>query len=851
MAQYEYLLPQVATGTFSGGSFRTTFVIVNNNSTAAFLEIALTADDGSALSVNMPGLGSGSEFPIMLAAGATFVYQTDGTGDLRAGAATVTSTQALGVSAVFAVYDTAGHFQTEAGVGNSAPATEFVIPIDTTGNFNTGVALYNPAATDASLTLKLIGLNGQQTSQATLTLGPSRHVARLISGAGQLFPTATNFRGTMVISSSVAVAAVTLRQNSAPLSYTSLPAVPRSEGKTQFSLPQVANGSFAQGSFRTTFVLFNMSQVPSTSVLTLTQDNGSPFPVKMVGGGASSNTHPVVLQPGGAAFLETDGTGGLAAGAATIQTVTGTIGAAAIFTVYDSQGKFATEAGVGDSPALTAMTIPVDIGSGYDTGVAFFNPGTAATTLSLNLFDSEGVAAGTTQLGLGVKNHTATFVSQLFAGKTLFRGSLAIVSSAGGIAAITLRQNSNPLSYTTLPVTSGTAQGGGSPTGSPLLPKEKSGVTAVGDLTVNETLNAGFKLSGTVKGAAITSLVSARTTSGDIYSGSVNYLTQKYLLIVPQGTYTLGVCYMPSPSMGGTTLCTYTDPTAVTVNSDTTRDITVSAVTTYAVSGTITGLTNLPSTSNLTLTLTSSDNKVMGVFSVDTTGAFQGQLPNGTYNAGLTVPQIKHTNTQTQHMNIFSLGNLTVSGSGTSRSFTVPPAAKISGTVRFTAPCAINDDAYVYAVDNAAGSLIGIEGCAFPPATSLVTIDPAGPYQLTLARDRTYTLSVVLPVLKDSVEIGTINYPTTGIVQALGGDVNINMDVPVLPSIITLSGKVTDGSGAGVANVGVSAYTAQVAGTTNLRFSASAQTDGSGNYTMKILQGTGYTISFDPPQPTP
>ena len=71
------------------------------------------------------------------------MLQTDGLGALKAGAARVTSTAAVSVSAIFAVYNESGVFQTEAGVGSSTPATEFVIPVDTTGSFNTGVAIFN------------------------------------------------------------------------------------------------------------------------------------------------------------------------------------------------------------------------------------------------------------------------------------------------------------------------------------------------------------------------------------------------------------------------------------------------------------------------------------------------------------------------------------------------------------------------------------------------------------------------------------------------------------------------------------------------------------------------------------
>jgi hypothetical protein len=57
-AQAEYILPQVAEGTFAEGSFRMTLVLVNNNDLAAVATIVLTADDGTPLQVTIPGLGT-------------------------------------------------------------------------------------------------------------------------------------------------------------------------------------------------------------------------------------------------------------------------------------------------------------------------------------------------------------------------------------------------------------------------------------------------------------------------------------------------------------------------------------------------------------------------------------------------------------------------------------------------------------------------------------------------------------------------------------------------------------------------------------------------------------------------
>src|SRR5262249_45805267 len=156
----------------------------------------------------------------------------------------------------------------------------------------------------------------------------------------------------------------------------SLPAVPRTGGKTQSNLSHVANGTFGGGSFRTTFPLFNTSSTAANVTVTLGRDDGSPFQVTMIGRGTAS-TFTLVLARGGSAFLETDGTGALE-GASAVITSDVPIGASAIFSVFDTQGKFLTEAGVGDAPAQTDLTLPVDISASSDTGIAFYNPNTNA-----------------------------------------------------------------------------------------------------------------------------------------------------------------------------------------------------------------------------------------------------------------------------------------------------------------------------------------------------------------------------------------------------------------------------------------------------------------------------------------
>jgi hypothetical protein len=338
-AQNKYYLSHIANGDYGDGSFRMTFILFNNTDvdTSALLE--LTNDSGQPLTMTIAGLGTDSEFTIQLPAGGSQILQTDGLGSLVAGAAVVTSAAKIGVSAIFTIYDRNGKYVTESGVGSSEPLNSFVLPVDTTGSFNTGLALFNLSGADAVITMTLRGTNGLPAATTPLTLNSHYHTAKFISGAGQLFPTISNFQGTLLIQSPVPIAAMVLRQNLTPLSYTSLPVVPTSSTKLTLNLAHVANGTFAGGSFKTSFLIFNISTSPANVTLTLTQDNGTPLIVTIPGRGTGSSFPFTNLAAGGSLFLQTDGSGSLAGGAATISSNV-PIGASGVFTVLSPQGAF-------------------------------------------------------------------------------------------------------------------------------------------------------------------------------------------------------------------------------------------------------------------------------------------------------------------------------------------------------------------------------------------------------------------------------------------------------------------------------------------------------------------------------
>jgi len=84
----------------------------------------------------------------------------------------------------------------------------------------------------------------------------------------------------------------------------------------------------------------------------------------------------------------------------------------------------------------------------------------------------------------------------------------------------------------------------------------------------------------------------------------------------------------------------------------------------------------------------------------------------------------------------------------------------------------------------------------------------------------------------------------------LGGNTTLNLVIPSLPGSATISGKVTDSSAKGIANVVVSAYSESIKDAAHVGFSAFGTTNADGNYSITVLSGTSYQPIFVPPVPS-
>ena len=397
-AQNNYYLPQVVDGIVPNGGLVTAIVVTNTAKAPATISIAATRDDSSARPLTLSGLRTNTRFTAKLGPGATRLFITDGSGDGTAGTVVVSSDVALSVSEILSNIDVTGNPLSESsasGLTDQDLALEYMIPVDATGNTNTGVALYNPSSLAATVTLNLVDASGQPAGSASLTLGPKGHTTRFT--AGDLFPAVSNFRGVLDISSKAKLAALAVRQNSASPAYTLLPAVNRIAHRMRFLLPQITDGPTSSGILQTTFLFTNLSAQPASVDLSLTANDGTPLAVNIPGVDSNSTFHTTIA-PGNAVFWQTDGASqSLSTGAAVIKS-TQPISVAAVITASDGQGGFLSETGLNASPVDFQFKVPFDNASNTTTGAAFFNAGAKPVTLTLNLLDPDGNQVASTQL---------------------------------------------------------------------------------------------------------------------------------------------------------------------------------------------------------------------------------------------------------------------------------------------------------------------------------------------------------------------------------------------------------------------------------------------------------------------
>lgn len=883
LAQSVYRLPQVANGE---NLIRTTFIFVNNGSVSAAVSLTLTRSNGQPMNLSIPGLPDTAVKAFNLPAGQTRLFTTDGQGPLAVGAARVDSSADIGVSAIFTILKSSGGVLTEAGIGASEPVTSFALAVDTTGPFNTGIAVQNTVVTRNRLTFQLFGANGQPGQTATRDLGLTEERQHLAVYVDELFPGLGDFRGRLVVSSEAPVAALTLRQGVSGSPLTTLPVIPLSSRQTSFNFAQFANGRSGNLGIKTQIVIFSLG-LGGTVDLALTKSDGAAFPVALSGGSSSAN-QTLNLPANGALFLETSGTGDISVGAARVSSAV-PIGISTIFSILDGQGRITVEAGVGDASPLTEFTLPVDLTSGLNTGVALFNPDASRTAeINITFFNEAGQPAAAVDyriapVSLVKLGQLARYVGGpggLDPNLQNVKGQLAVRSNLP-LAAVGLRQDTVTANLTTLPLVAGAydATGGGPTSPDNLLPKTIEGVDLSANTTRNVQLDAGYKLSGTValpSGYLPLGTLLAVDAAGKVYGGTLSVFGGAYSVVVPKGTFDLRICALagsldlpfeqaPAPQQFGLegTFLGHNE-TGIRVTANTTRNITVPGVTTSNVAGILNGRNKVPAAAQnaMALGFLSRESRTQGLAQVnEQTGAFATKLAPGSYDVSLVFGESVDSDGDgtpddfLQSSLIPKLGTATVGQGGLAGlTLTVPDLVEVSGKILqsqtndFSESQAFAADLESYRED------LPLQCLPFAGVgVSFSSAEANGDYEFLVARGRVYDFFAGVPATRIGLEDeGGVLAPLFGnLRRSFNANGTQDLPVPDFPAQVVLSGTVTGPTGLPLAGATVTASTwGGLDGAPDASFSASTETDAQGRYSLAVLKGVNYTIDVDPPAPT-
>jgi sugar lactone lactonase YvrE len=353
-------------------------------------------------------------------------------------------------TALFSYSNSSGVLVSQAGVGAVEPANAGRIFVDETGT-QTGIALANPSAQEATVSLVLRDATGREVERKDQPLAAREHMARYVS---QLFPNlAPGFTGSLSFQSDAKVAAITLRESrnsrGEPV-YATLPvASPGQQGAAPVVFPHVAAG----GGYRTQLVLLNSTGQTMKGKVRFTASNGTDLALRLAGATASEFSYEIT--PQGTYRAELDKSGPTGAGYAVLTPDPGTASpAGTVIFQYLQDGSLVTEAGVAAAAETSLARIFIDNATTY-TGVALANPATQTAVVAFSLLDRYGTLLDTATRTIAARNHVSVFAHELFPGLSDSFTGLMEISSTVAASVVTLRQTENSRGeqvLTTLPV---------------------------------------------------------------------------------------------------------------------------------------------------------------------------------------------------------------------------------------------------------------------------------------------------------------------------------------------------------------------------------------------------------------
>ena len=397
-----FALPQLA----FGGAWYTALYFSNTTNTGAAMKVDFISENGSPLSVPLAGIGSVSSRSISLNPGATVILEAPNTGDLVQGWAEANLPAGVVGYAVFR-QSIPGRADQEAVVPltSESSQTSDLAYDDTT--LTTSVAFVNPSQQQVTVTATIYASDGSQIGSGSILLSPRAKKAVLLRNLPGLSGAAGQ-RGWATFSApSGAISILGLRAGTE--AFTSIPVTQRvgtGASSSSVALPQIAFG----GGWYAALYFSNTTSSAVSIQVNFVGGNGGPLSVPILGtGSASSRT--IGLNPGATAVLELPNTGDLVQGWAEAMLPPGVVGYAVFRQSVPGRADQEALVPLDSESSQTAVLVFDD--SNLTTSVAFLNPSSQETTVTVTIHGQSGTQVGGTQIVLPARSRQAAILRNL------------------------------------------------------------------------------------------------------------------------------------------------------------------------------------------------------------------------------------------------------------------------------------------------------------------------------------------------------------------------------------------------------------------------------------------------------
>jgi len=394
-------------------SFQTTVLLTNAGPSPAPYALAFHAAGAGAPAVALE-LGS---LEGTIPAGESATIRTAGTGSF-VGWAQLNAAASVGGSVIYSQHNPPSPtIQEGTAALTSTASSHFFVPFDNTQNAVTSIALTNPGAAAANVTLTLRYSDGTVEAPSYGPLAAANHDSFALPTQ---FPNTTNRAGVAEFVSSLPLSPVVFRFN-ATNAFTALEVV--EPGAASPAVTRTLAHAADAGGFQTTLLLTNSGTEPASYLLRFDDEQGNaPSPPVSLESGSLTGT----IAPGESTIIRTAGTSAYLGWAEL--TAPPSVGGSVI---YSQPHRTTIQEGTVAIPAAGTQHffVPFDNTNNAVTAMALTNSGSAAANITVTVRYSDGTVETPEFPALASRNHESFTIPSQFPNTANRSGVLELVST--------------------------------------------------------------------------------------------------------------------------------------------------------------------------------------------------------------------------------------------------------------------------------------------------------------------------------------------------------------------------------------------------------------------------------------